>query len=39
MAYNDAFHFIGIALAISMLAVFFTRQLPASAVSGISAAH
>jgi DHA2 family multidrug resistance protein len=39
MAYNDAFHFIGIALAISMLAVLFTRHLPAGATSGTSAAH
>ncbi|MBX9913388.1 MAG: multidrug efflux MFS transporter [Pseudomonadaceae bacterium] len=39
MAYNDAFHFIGIALAISMLAVLFTRHLPAGATSGAGAAH
>ena len=39
MAYNDAFHFIGIDLAISMLAVLFTRHLPAGATSGTSAAH
>jgi DHA2 family multidrug resistance protein len=39
MAYNDAFHFIGIALGISMLAALFTRQLPAGATSGASAAH
>ncbi|KAF0864040.1 DHA2 family efflux MFS transporter permease subunit [Pseudomonas sp. LD120] len=28
MAYNDAFHFVGIALGISMLAVLLTRALP-----------
>ena len=28
MAYNDAFHFVGIGLAISMLAVMMTRKLP-----------
>lgn len=28
MAYNDAFHFVGIALAISMVAVLLTRHLP-----------
>ena len=39
MAYNDAFHFIGIALGISMLAVFFSRQLPATATNASSAAH
>ncbi len=39
MAYNDAFHFIGIALAISMPAVLLTRPLPAGATSGTSAAH
>ena len=37
MAYNDAFHFVGIALAISMLAVLLTRRLPAGATGG--AAH
>lgn len=37
MAYNDAFHFVGIALGISMLAVLLTRSLPAGAQSG--AAH
>ena len=37
MAYNDAFHFVGIALAISMLAVLLTRTLPAGATGG--AAH
>ncbi len=29
MAYNDAFHFVGIALGISMLAVLLTKALPA----------
>ena len=37
MAYNDAFHFVGLALAISMLAVLLTRRLPAGATGG--AAH
>ena len=37
MAYNDAFHCLGIALAISMLAVLLTRQLPPGATGG--AAH
>jgi DHA2 family multidrug resistance protein len=37
MAYNDAFHCIGIALGISMLAVLLTRKLPAGATGG--AAH
>lgn len=37
MAYNDAFHFVGLALAISMLAVLLTRPLPANATGG--AAH
>ena len=37
MAYNDAFHFVGLALAISMLAVLLTRPLPAGATGG--AAH
>ena len=37
MAYNDAFHCIGIALAISMLAVLLTRRLPAGTTGG--AAH
>jgi DHA2 family multidrug resistance protein len=37
MAYNDAFHWIGIALGISMLAVLLTRRLPAGATGG--AAH
>ena len=34
---NDAFHCIGIALGISMLAVLLTRKLPAGATGG--AAH
>jgi hypothetical protein len=29
MAYNDAFHLVGIALGVSMLAVLLTRKLPA----------
>ncbi|MFP5422722.1 MAG: MDR family MFS transporter [Gammaproteobacteria bacterium] len=37
MAYNDAFHCIGIALGISMLAVLLTRKLPAGTTGG--AAH
>ncbi len=37
MAYNDAFHFVGIALGISMLAVLLTRSLPAGVQGG--AAH
>ena len=37
MAYNDAFHCIGIALGISMLAVLLTRKLPAGSTGG--AAH
>lgn len=37
MAYNDAFHSIGIALGISMLAVLLTRKLPLGATGG--AAH
>ena len=37
MAYNDAFHFVGIALAISMVAVLLTRKLPEDLKSG--AAH
>ena len=28
MAYNDAFHFVGIGLAVSMVAVLLTRMLP-----------
>ena len=38
MAYNDAFHFIGIALGISMLAVLLTRALPAENAAAASAA-
>ncbi len=34
MAYNDAFHFVGLALAISMIAVLLTRALPAGATGG-----
>ncbi len=37
MAYNDAFHFVGIALGTSMLAVLLTRKLPAGIQS--TAAH
>ncbi len=37
MAYNDAFHFVGITLGISMIAVLLTRKLPAGVQS--SAAH
>ena len=34
MAYNDAFHFVGIALAISMVAVMLTRALPQDMQAG-----
>ncbi|PNG13761.1 MDR family MFS transporter [Stutzerimonas stutzeri] len=34
MAYNDAFHFVGIALAISMVAVLLTRPLPQKVQAG-----
>jgi DHA2 family multidrug resistance protein len=34
MAYNDAFHLVGIALGISMLAVLLTRKLPAGLKAG-----
>ncbi|MEO6677990.1 MAG: EmrB/QacA family drug resistance transporter, partial [Pseudomonas sp.] len=34
MAYNDAFHFVGIALGISMLAVLLTKALPAGLKAG-----
>jgi len=34
MAYNDAFHFVGIALALSMVAVLLTRQLPQNVQAG-----
>jgi DHA2 family multidrug resistance protein len=37
MAYNDAFHFVGIALAASMVAVLLTRRLPDDIKGG--AAH
>jgi MFS transporter, DHA2 family, multidrug resistance protein len=37
MAYNDAFHFVGIALAVSMVAVLLTRRLPEDMKGG--AAH
>lgn len=34
MAYNDAFHFVGIGLAVSMLAVLLTRKLPQGLKAG-----
>ncbi len=34
MAYNDAFHFVGIGLAISMVAVLMTRKLPQGLKAG-----
>jgi DHA2 family multidrug resistance protein len=34
MAYNDAFHLVGIALGVSMLAVLLTRKLPAGLKAG-----
>lgn len=34
MAYNDAFHFVGLALAVSMLAIFLTKALPAGLKAG-----
>ncbi|WP_312924818.1 MDR family MFS transporter [Stutzerimonas nitrititolerans] len=34
MAYNDAFHFVGIALVISMVAVLLTRPLPQDMQAG-----
>jgi len=37
MAYNDAFHFVGLALGISMLAVMLTKKLPSGVKGG--AAH
>jgi DHA2 family multidrug resistance protein len=37
MAYNDAFHFVGIALGISMVAVLLTKKLPSGVKGG--AAH
>jgi len=36
MAYNDAFHFVGIALGISMLAILLTRKLPQGLKAGES---
>ncbi|MGQ7818412.1 MDR family MFS transporter [Metapseudomonas furukawaii] len=39
MAYNDAFHFIGIALGVSMLAVLLTRALPVGTAGNTAAAH
>jgi len=34
MAYNDAFHFVGIGLAVSMVAVLLTRKLPEGLKAG-----
>jgi DHA2 family multidrug resistance protein len=34
MAYNDAFHFVGIALGISMIAVLLTKALPVGLKAG-----
>jgi len=34
MAYNDAFHFVGLALGISMVAVLLTKALPAGLKAG-----
>ena len=34
MAYNDAFHFVGIGLAVSMVAVLLTRKLPQGLKAG-----
>ncbi len=39
MAYNDAFHWIGIALCISMTAVLLTKKLPANTTAGAAGAH
>nr|WP_218171042.1 MDR family MFS transporter [Pseudomonas yamanorum] len=36
MAYNDAFHFVGLALGISMVAVLLTKALPAGLKAGES---
>ena len=36
MAYNDAFHFVGIALGISMLAILLTKKLPQGLKAGES---
>ncbi len=38
MAYNDAFHFVGLALGISMIAVLLTRPLPKT-MQGGAAGH
>ncbi|WP_239482050.1 MDR family MFS transporter [Pseudomonas insulae] len=37
MAYNDAFHFVGIVLAVSVLAMLLTRALPAGATGNADA--
>jgi len=34
MAYNDAFHFVGLALGISMVAILLTKTLPAGLKAG-----
>jgi DHA2 family multidrug resistance protein len=34
MAYNDAFHFVGIALGVSMLAILLTKKLPEGIKAG-----
>ena len=34
MAYNDAFHFVGVALGVSMLAILLTRALPQGIKAG-----
>ncbi|MGY2331658.1 MDR family MFS transporter [Pseudomonas sp. SDT2931_S440] len=34
MAYNDAFHFVGLALGISMVAILLTKALPAGLKAG-----
>lgn len=39
MAYNDAFHWVGIVLCVSMIAVFMTKRLPAAATGASAAAH
>lgn len=36
MAYNDAFHFVGIALGVSMLAILLTKKLPEGLKAGES---
>jgi DHA2 family multidrug resistance protein len=36
MAYNDAFHFVGLALGISMVAILLTKALPAGLKAGES---